>query len=159
MATPCFHRITVVIALVAAPLLSNPIRAQDVRVTVLTVLASNGNAPEDPRLKELAAEVKKREPSLNSFRVGTTVTKEINVGQKEAIELIEKKASADVKVLAKDDSKKRVTLEVKPPMGGAFTYQTTYDKYFPYVTRQIVDGERLIIAIMVKPGIEKPGKP
>jgi hypothetical protein len=160
MPTASSHRIAVVVTLAAATALPARVRAQDVRVTVLAILATDRNSTVDPRLKDLAAEVKKREPSLTGFTVGPTASKEISVGQKEAIELIKDKAAADVKVLAKDDSKKRVTLEVKPPMGGAFIYQTTYDKYFPYVTREVVNGERLIIAVMVKPaGGDKPPKP
>ncbi len=134
--------------------------AQDVRVTVLTILASDHNPPnDDPRLKELAKEVRKHEPHLTSFRVGSQACKPVTVGQKEAVELIPNKASADVKVLARDDSKKRVTIEVKPPLVGAITYSTVYDKFFPIVTRAVVDGERLIIAVMVRPAADKAAKP
>jgi hypothetical protein len=160
--TPKSAAVAAFAALAALVMMLAPagVRAEDVRVTVLAILAGNGPAPDDARLKDLAAEVKKREPSLQgaTFHIGKTVTKEVNVGQKEAVELIKDKAAADVKVLAKNNSTKRVTLEVKPPLGGAFTYETNYDKYFPYVTRQVVDGERLIIAVMVKPGGEKPAK-
>jgi hypothetical protein len=143
--------IAMFVALVVDAVAAPATRAQDVRVTVLAILASDQKQPEDPRLKDLAAEVHKREPTLNGFRLGNTVTKEINVGQKETIPLVPEKSSADVKVIATNTTRKRVTLEVKPPNGGAFTYETAYDKFFPYVTREIINGERLIIAVMVKP--------
>jgi len=153
---PIFHRRSIAMSLTvwAAAAGAPAAPAQDVRVTVLAILAGDQNKPDDPRLKDLAAEVRKQVPSLNGngFRVGPTVSKDINVGQKEVIDLIPGKASADVKVTAKNESKKSVTLEVKPPNGGAFTYETKYDKYFPYVTREVINGERLIIAVMVKPG-------
>jgi hypothetical protein len=127
--------------------------AQDVRVTVIAIMASDKNEPIDPKLKDVAKEIQKREPGLTSFRLQKTEVRDINVGQKESIVLLENNGhSADVKLIAKDDSKKRVTIEVKPPMVGAITYATVYDKFFPIVTRAVVNGERLIIAVMVKPG-------
>lgn len=136
------------------------VRAQDVRVTVVAIMATDKNDHVDPKLKDVAKEVRKQEHSLTGFRIGPTISKEINVGQKEAISLFEEKGfAADVKLLAKDDTKKRATLEVKPPLVGAITYSTTYNKFFPIVTRAIVDGERLIIAIMVKPAGDKVAKP
>jgi len=147
------------VALALAAALPGRAAAQDVRVTILTIMASDRpDANPDPRLKDVAREVRKHEPNLTSFRVGKQACKQINVGQKEAIELVENKASADVKLLAKDDSKNRVTIEVKPPLVGAITYSTCYDKFFPIVTRAVVDGERLIIAVMVKPAAEKGAK-
>jgi hypothetical protein len=129
--------------------------AQDVRVTIVTILASDRNQDVDSKLVEVKREVQKREPGLTGYRLGKTGHRDINVGQKEAIKLFDDKDySTDVKLLAKNDSKKRVTIEVKPPQVGAITYETCYDKFFPIVTRSVVDGERLIIGIMVKP-VEK----
>ena len=127
-------------------------------MTIITVLASDKSTNTDPELKDLAREVKNRVPTLTGYRLGKTGHRDINVGQKEAIKLFDDKDySADVKLLAKNDSKQRVTLEIKPPMVGAISYETRYDKFFPIVTRAVVDGEQLIIAIMVKP-IEKSAK-
>ena len=126
--------------------------AEDVRVTVIAIMASDRNTDVDPKLKEVAKEVQKREPSLTSFRLEKTEVRNINVGQKESIALFANNGhSTDVKLVAKDDSKKKVTVEVKPPMIGAITYATVYDKFFPIVTRAVVNGERLIVAVMVKP--------
>jgi hypothetical protein len=148
-----------VVRLAVAPLIIGaffhlPVRAsaQDVRVTVVTILATDRNTDVDGKLAEVKREVQKREPSLTGYRLGKTGHRDINVGQKEAIKLFDDKDySTDVKLIAKNDSKKRVTLEVKPPLIGAISYETCYDKFFPIVTRAMVDGERLIIAIMVSP--------
>jgi hypothetical protein len=146
------RRAAALLLLTAAVFVPAAARAQDVRVTVVTILATDKNTFIDPKLKDLAHDVKSREPSLTGFRIGKTSHRDINIGQKEAIKLFDDKDySTDVKLIAKDDSNKRVELEVKPPTVGAITYKTTYEKYFPIVTRATVDGERLIIAIMVKP--------
>jgi hypothetical protein len=144
-----------------ATLIAVPVQAfgQDVRVTVVTIMANDREKFVDAKLNDFAREVQKHEPTLTCYRLGNTTSKEINLGQKEAIELVAGKASADVKLLRKDDSKKRVTIEVKPPLVGAITYETCYDKFFPIVTRAVVDGERLIIAVMVKPVGDKAVKP
>jgi len=140
----------VLIAVVAAGLAPARGLAQDARVTVVSILATDRNQDVDAKLKEVAKEVQKREPNLRGFRLGTTTCKELNVGQKEVFDLIREKASADVKLLAKNDSKERVTIEVKPPRVGAITYETCYDKFFPIVTRYLDNGEQLIVAVMVK---------
>ena len=142
----------------AAFVLPDRAAAQDVRVTVITVMASDKAKFVDPKLNDLAKEVSNREPTLTGYRLGNTASKEINIGQKEVVDLIDKKVSADVMLVAKDDSKKRVTIEVKPPLVKTITYATCYDKFFPIITSYVSDsGERLIIGIMVKP-VEKAGK-
>jgi hypothetical protein len=131
--------------------------AQDVRVTVVTILASDRNQASDSKLTDVAREIQKREPTLTYCRIGRTGHRDINVGQKEAIKLFDDQDySTDVKLLAKNDSKKRATIEIKPPMVGAISYETCYDKFFPIVTRAVVNGERLIIAVMVKPAEKSP---
>jgi hypothetical protein len=138
--------------LTAAALVPATARAQDVRVTIVTILASDRPQESDPRLAEVKREVQKREPNLTSYRFGNTGHRDISLGQKEAIKLFEAKDYfTDVKLLAKNDTQKRCTIEVKPPQFGAITYETCYDKFMPILTRAVVDGERLIIAIMVKP--------
>jgi hypothetical protein len=137
-----------------------PARAQDVRVTVVTILASEKSDYVDPKLKDLAHEVKSREPSLTGYRLGKTGYRDMSLGQKQAIKLFDDKDySTDVTVLRKDDSKKWFELEVKPPLVGAIRYEVACDKFFPIVTRALVDGERLIIAYMVKPAEKKQNSP
>jgi len=149
-----------VFVLAAATLVPGHAFTQDVRVTVIAILASDRSTEIDPKLKEVAKEVQKREPSLTGFRLEKTEVRNINIGQKESIALFAKEGHAtDVKLIAKDDSKKKVTIEVKPPMIGAITYATVYDKFFPIVTRAVINGERLIVAVMVKPAsTEKAAK-
>ncbi|HEX4592462.1 MAG TPA: hypothetical protein VH120_21205 [Gemmataceae bacterium] len=152
MLRPLTRRLPLFLAVFASFVLPLRASAQDVRVTVVTILASDKPGEVNPKLKDLAQEVRKVEPNLSAFRLGKTGHRNVTVGQKEAIKLFDNKDySTDVTVLAKDDTKKRVTIEVKPPMAGAIAYETSYNKFFPIVTRAVVDGERLIIAYSVKP--------
>jgi hypothetical protein len=128
-------------------------RADDVRVTVLAITATSQNQDVNPKLKEIAREVQKHEPSLTGFKLGQTTVKTLNVGQqKVSFDLVDGE-KVDITVLAKDDSRQRVTLAFKPPLVGEITYSISYGKYFPLVTRYLTknDKERLIVAIMVKP--------
>jgi hypothetical protein len=135
-------------------------RAQDVRVTVVTILASDKSDFIDPKLKDLAHEVKSREPNLTGYRLGKTAHRDISFNQKQAIKLFDDKDfSTDVTLIGKDDTSKRVEIEIKPPMIGAIRYEVAYEKFFPIVTRAVVDGERLIIAYMVKPADKRSKTP
>lgn len=133
--------------------------AEDARVTIVTILASSNHQEIDPKLQQIAAEVRKHEPSLSGFKLHNSQFKSVNVGQKEKFDLVNDQ-SADVTVVEKNESKKRVTLSVKPPTVGEIKYSISYDKFFPIVTRYLTQNERLIIAIMVQPpkDKEKDGK-
>ena len=144
-----------VATIAALALAVNFAQADDARVTIVSILASSNHQNIDPKLQQVAAEVRKHEQGLTGFKLYNSQVKSVNVGQKEKFDLVSD-ASADVTVLAKDEAKKRMSLTVKPPTMGEITYSTSYDKYFPIVTRHMVANERLIIAIMVQP--PKDGK-
>lgn len=134
------------VALLAVP----AVRAQDVSVTVVAIAAGDKGSV-DPKLEKIATEVKKHEAALTAFRIDRTTAQEFNVGQKQSFRLIDDTAM-DVTVTRKDDSKSRVRLTVKPPSVGEIVYETGYEKFFPILTRHTAkSGERLIVAIMVKP--------
>jgi uncharacterized protein YqfA (UPF0365 family) len=124
--------------------------AQDARVTIVTILASAAHQDINPKLQQIAAEVRKHEPSLTGFRIHSIESKDLNLGQKESFQLM-KDVSADVTVLAQDKTKNRIQLAVKPPQMGEVTFSIAYDKYLPIVTRQLAANDRLILAIMAQP--------
>jgi hypothetical protein len=134
-------------------------RADDVSVTIVAITASDRHGDVNARLKEIAAEVRKREAKLTGYKLGQTTCKSVNVGQKEKFPLVDGE-TADVTVLRMDDSRQRIQLAVKTPQVGEITYSTCYKKFFPIVTRYLTqnDRERLIVAIMVKPAEEKDRK-
>ncbi|MFO0810997.1 MAG: hypothetical protein U0746_20400 [Gemmataceae bacterium] len=154
MTTPHTRWILAALALAA----SSAARAQDVRVTVVAIAASDRTTIVNPKLAEIAREVKKHDPSLTGFRIANTESQEFTVGQKQSFKkLVDDDASADITVTAKNDTKHRVRLAVKPPSVGEIVYETGYDKFFPIVTRYTAKtGERLIVAIMVKPVTKEP---
>jgi len=122
-----------------------------VRVTVVVVLASSENKTVDPKLKELAAEVQKRDKKLTGFKVAETAAKSVAVGESARFDLVEKQ-ELTVKVEKSKDEKGRVGMTVKPPDFGAIKYTCTCDKYFPIVTSyKTKSGETLIILVMSKP--------
>jgi hypothetical protein len=146
-----------ILALVALPIvaLNANAFADDARVTVVTILASSNNTTVDPKLNQLAAEVKKHEQNLTGFKLVNSQARDVTVGQKESFKLLDDGASADVTILGREDAKKRFRMSVKPPMVGEINYSISYEKYFPIVTRLLSNNERLIIAIMVQPPKEK----
>jgi hypothetical protein len=125
-------------------------RADETRVCVVAIIATDRNTTVDEKIKCIAKEVQKKEPTLTGFRMATTNCKPLTAGAKESFPLIEGEvASVVVEGKCKGE---RVRLTVKAPLMGEITYSTTCGKYFPIVTRyQTKDKDRLIIAVMVKP--------
>jgi hypothetical protein len=122
-----------------------------VRVTVVIVLATDRNATVDPKLKELAKEVQKRDPKLTGFRLVATDWKSIPVGDSATINLTDKQV-LKVKVEQSRDENGRITLTLNPPGMDAVNYACACDKFFPVVTpHRTRSGEQLIIAVMAKP--------
>jgi hypothetical protein len=122
-----------------------------VSVTVVIVLATDQNATVDPKLKELAKEVQKRDPKLTGFKLIATECKSIPVGDSATINLTDKQV-LKVKVDQSRDENGRITLTLNPPGMDAVNYACACDKFFPVVTpHRTKNGEQLIIAVMAKP--------
>jgi hypothetical protein len=128
---------------------------EEVRVTVVAILATDQGKKVDQELQGIADEIRKKEPGLTGFRLGRMTRMPVNVGQKETFPLVDKEV-AIVVVKHGANENNRVCLSVKPPQLGEITYTTCCGKFFPIVTRyQTKDKERLIIAIRVQPCKEK----
>lgn len=122
-----------------------------VRVTVVIVLATSENGTVDPKLKELAKEVQKRDPKLTGFKLVATECKSIPVGGAETISLTDKQ-ELKLQVDKAKDANGRISLTLNPPAMDAVTYACACDKFFPVVTPyRTKAGEQLIIAVMAKP--------
>jgi hypothetical protein len=122
-----------------------------VKVTVVSILASEHDGKIDPCVECLAKQIQKLEPRLISFHKGRMTCKSMAVGESESFDLSDdQKAIIVVKHGADKDN--WVGLEVNAPELGSIIYSTTCGKFFPLVTRhQTKEHERLIIAIMVGP--------
>jgi hypothetical protein len=140
----------VVVLLLAA---TTDSRAEDIRVTVVAILASTENTKIDPQLKCIAEKVQEREPTLKGFRVAEMTNRAVAVGKEDTFKLVEDQTVVVVVKQGEDKDNKKVGLEVKPPLLGKITYVTCCGKYFPIVTRYLTKDkkERLIIAIKVEP--------
>lgn len=122
-----------------------------IRVTVVVVLASSHSAEVDPKLDELAKEVRKRAPGLTGFRAVAALQKSIPVGKSHTFDLPDRQ-KLEVAVDRPRDADGRVRLTVRPPGLGAITYACRCDKFFPVVTPHVTPaGDRLIVAVMAKP--------
>lgn len=126
-----------------------------IRVTVTVILASTEHKDVDPKLKELAAEVQKRDKNLKGFKLIETIGKSIAVGDTAKFALVDKQ-ELKVKVEKPKDENGRVGLTIKPPELGEITYTCACEKFFPIVTPyKTKAGETLIIAVMAKPCTQK----
>ena len=124
-----------------------------IEVRVVEVLASSKNNQVDKKLECLAKEVQKIEPSLTGFRLKRCTLKELRIGDKVTVPLVEDE-SIEISIQGSHQdgpgNKDRVQLTVKPPTLGKIVYASCCSKYFPIVTRyETKDKERLILAICV----------
>jgi hypothetical protein len=129
-----------------------PVRAEDFKVTVVAILASDRHKEINPKLVQIADEIRKRDQSLTGWKIERTTAKTLKLNQKEAFPLYGD-INAEVTVLSGEDKEKSLRLNVKAPHAGEVTYTNKADKFFPIMTRYQTekDKERLIIAVMVKP--------
>jgi len=129
---------------------ADPLRAQERSVTVVAILATDKNATIEAKVKPIAEEVKKLEPALTGFRLVRTTSKTLTLGKKDQFPLVDDETAS---VLLQDAmANNRIRVTVKAPKQGEITYDCCCSKFFPIMTRyQTKDGERLILAIMVKP--------
>ena len=126
-----------------------------VNVTVVIVLATDQNTVVDPKLKELAKEVQKRDPKLTGFKLVATECKSISVGESATVNLTDKQVMK-VTVDKLKDKDGRISLSLNPPGMDAVTYACACEKFFPVVTpHRTKSGEQLIIAVMAKPCTKK----
>lgn len=133
-------------------------RAQDgnIKVTVVAILGTDKNTHCCPELKDIAQELKKKNPKLTGFTLERSTCKSMKIGEKDLIHLVDKEF-VEVKLRVKDDTTNRVSLTLKPPTMGEMEIKTCCGKYFPLFTgyRTKDKDEVLIIAVMVKPCMKK----
>jgi hypothetical protein len=139
----------IVVVLVAVPAI-----AQEVRVTVVAVLAtSDKNAPKpDKELSALAAAIQINNPELVGFRRGVMTNKPVAIGSEDSFPLVDGE-TATVTVMQGVDNKKMIRVKVKPPGLNEITLNSCCGKFVPFLTSYETKDkkERLIIAVMVNP--------
>jgi hypothetical protein len=125
---------------------------EKVKVTIVTILATTRNDKVDPRLKCIAGEVCKKEKGLTGFKLVNMTCQSLATGEKHTFKLLDGQ-EALVEVQHGANKENRVQLKVKPPLQGEIVYVTVCGKFLPIVTRYTTKdkGDRLIVAVMVKP--------
>ncbi len=141
--------------LAASPLLGfEEPPSSDLKVSVVAILASD-DGQVDPRLKDIAKEVRKRQPQLKGFRLAKMTCKPVSVRGSEGFELVADQ-QATITVMKPADKDNRVQLKISLPTLADITYTTACGKFFPIVTRyQTTNRESLIIAVRVQAADEK----
>jgi hypothetical protein len=122
-----------------------------VKVTVVTILATEKGDEVDKRLKGIAAEVQRLNPQLKGFKLVSMASKSLAVDEMSSFPLVDEQ-TAQVVIRHCADASNRVSLAVTPPRQGEITYRAACGKFLPIVTRyQTRDNERLILAVRVQP--------
>jgi hypothetical protein len=124
-------------AFAALAFLAGPVPAQEakkIKVTLVVILASERSEFVDPRLKCIAEEVRKLNPSLHGFTIASMMCRSLAADERAALPLLEG-VTADVVVHCCGDKNKRVTLAVTPPLQQEIVYKTVCGKFLPIVTR------------------------
>ena len=122
-----------------------------VKVTLVVILASEDGNTVDPRLKAIAEEVQKLNPTLKSFTLKSMQSKSLKAGEKVSMPLVENK-KLDMQIKHGADKDNRVSLSIFVPNMGEIEYQSVCGKFLPIVTRcKTKEGERLILAIRLQP--------
>ncbi len=132
-------------------------RADDdkVKVTVVAVLASGQHTEIDKRLKDLAPELKKKDPSWTGFEVERSSAASLKVGEKQSFALVDD-CEVVIEVTGRNDNG-GFSLLMKPPTLGEIKYSCCCSKFFPIITRYETKSKKhLIIAVMVQPCGKKP---
>src|SRR5262245_52072308 len=128
-----------------------PQNAPEVKVSVVTILASEQSKKVDPELDCIAREVRKVHPHLTGFRLVKTACKGVPLRGTETFDLVVDQ-KATVTVLRDADKNNRVRLKVTLPTMGEVTYVTPCGKFFPIMTRyQTKEQELLLLAVRVQP--------
>jgi hypothetical protein len=145
------------LAFLAAP---PTVHAEDVRVTVVVILATDQNKNVDCDLECIAKEIQKNHPKLTGFHCEKVKdAKQIKIGDKADFDLVDDE-TATVTVRHGPDDKNRVGLTIKAPILGSIDYLTCCGKFLPVFTRyKTKDKEYLIIAVRVQPCKQQVAKP
>lgn len=122
-----------------------------VKVTLVVILAGEGEGKSDPRLEAIAKEIRKQNPSLRCFSIHSQVRESLAEKETRTFPIIDKQ-TVTVVVRQKADADNKVILGVTVPDQGEIVYRSACGKFLPIVTRyRTKDKERLILAVRVEP--------
>jgi hypothetical protein len=138
-------------AVLALALVAGVAQGQEVRICVITILATERDKKVDPKLECIAKEVQRDNPTLTGFHLKDISCKSLAVGAKEEFKLIDDEV-ATVHVKQAADRDNRVVVSVRPPRMKEITYRTACGKFLPIMTKyRTKDGDVLLIGVQLKP--------
>ena len=111
-----FLRRAVVAVLLVGLRISLVAADDNIRVSVVAILATDKNDEIDPKLEGVAKEVQKHDPKLTGFRIAKMTTKSLPMGGKDDFELCGDQC-LHVVVEKKGDEEGRIQLKITPPRG------------------------------------------
>lgn len=129
-----------------------PVRADDdeVKVTIVGILASSRHKDIDKRLVAVAPELKKKDSTWTGFKIERIICETIKVGGKCTVDIMDD-YKVTIVVKQRDPDTGCVSLLVKPDGLGELVYKCCCGKFLPYLTPHVTkDKDRLVIAIMSK---------
>ena len=130
-----------------------PVRGEDgeIKVTIVAVLASSRHQNIDPRLKELAVGLKKKNPKWTGFEVERSACASIKVGGEATVKIMDD-FKVTIEIKERNPATGCVSFMIKPDTVSELGYTCCCDKFFPVITRyDTKDKDRLVLAIMAKP--------
>src|SRR4051794_1008401 len=101
--------------------------APKAKVGVIVVLASEDDATIDPRLKNIAEEVRKLNPSLKGFKVKSTMIRDLTENDKTSFPLVGDR-TVEITVRQAMDKDGKTTLAVTPPEQGEIVFRLAANK-------------------------------
>jgi hypothetical protein len=127
------------------------VKPEQVKISVVAILATEQNDKIDPRVACIACEVQKVDKKLTGFQVHKMMCQSVAVGGKVNFAVICDQ-TVGVTVEHGADKDNRIQIKIEPPMLGEITYETCCGKFMPVITRyQTPDNQLLIIAVRVQP--------
>jgi len=124
---------------------------EEVKVTVVSILATEKNDKIDKKLTDLAKAIQKMRPNLKGFQIDKQCRESLIVGKAHDFEFVDKqKVVVTVRQGANADN--QVRLKVKFQCGAEMCYKTCCGKFLPICTcYKTKNGDCLLIAVMVQP--------
>src|SRR5262249_50800352 len=127
----------------------------NVDIRVVAIVAHNRSDVVDPRLKKLAAEVRKTVPQLTGFEVARQSCKPVAVNGSETFELVDGQSATVTFRRSPEKGNNQIELKL-PQMDGELsevTYSTTCNQFLPIITKYRTNKNHdvLIVAICVRP--------
>lgn len=127
---------------------------EEISVTTLVMIATEKNAVVEEKLKSISESIRVKEPKLTGLTLAHTYHQNIKIGASKEIDLGDDKKFTITLIQKKDSDK--VTLRLRPPVGGEISYTCSCGAYVPVCTGLTnANGDRIIVAVMAKPCIIK----